>query len=141
MQGRCSFTFEYEGTYKSPQFYDAKVIFSVKMINTPIVATVGGTGYQMFQTTDADGTPTGSKYSPIIVPNNFADLFFERAVIEVLGRTEIKPSTQTHQITKIVHLYTTSKPKEATFKYSNLGGYEEVMTQPKQHSCTKFRLP
>ena len=66
-----------------------------------------------------------SKYGPIIVPNNFADLFFERAVIEILGRTEIEPSTQTHQITKIVHLYTTSKPEEATFKCSNLGGYEE----------------
>ena len=79
----------------------------------------------MFQTTDTDGTPTDSKYGPIIVPNNFADLFFERAVIEVLGGTEIKPSMQTHQVTKIVHLYTTSKPEEATFKYSNLGGYEE----------------
>ena len=125
MQGRRSFTFEYEGTYQNPCFYDAEVIFSARMINTPRAATIGGTGYQMFQATDTDGAPVYSKYGPIIVPNNFADLFFERAVVEVLGETEIEPSTQTHQITKIVHLYMTSKPEEATFKYSYLGGYEE----------------
>ena len=52
-------------------------------------------------------------------------IFFEKAVIEVLGGTEIEPSTQTHQTTKIVKLYTTVKPEDALYKYQNLGGYEE----------------
>ena len=51
--------------------------------------------------------------------------FFEKAVIEVLGGTEIEPSTQTHQTTKITQVYTTVKPEEAIYKYQNLGGYEE----------------
>ena len=124
MQGRRSFTFEYEGTYRNPKFYMAKVLFSVKMIHIPRVPTVGSQPYQMFQTT-VSGEDMPSKYSPIILPNNFAYLFFEKAVIEVLGGTEIEPSTQTHQTTKIVQLYTTVKPKEALYKYQNLGGYEE----------------
>ena len=78
----------------------------------------------MFQVT-ASGEDMPSKYRPIILPNNFADLFFEKAVIEVLRGTEIKPSTQTHQTTKIIQLYTTVKPEEALYKYQNLGGYEE----------------
>ena len=123
MQGR-SFTFEYEGTYRNPRFSMVKVLFSVKMIHTPQVPTVGSQGYQMFQTT-VSGEDVPSKYGPIILPNNFADLFFEKAVIEVLGGTEIEPSTQTHQTKKIVQLYTTVKPEEALFKYRNLGGYEE----------------
>ena len=94
------------------------------MINAPRVPTVGSTGYQMYQTTGTDGD-FPSKYGPIIVPNNFADLFFEKAVIEVLGGTEIEPSTQTHQTTKIIQVYTTVKPEEAVYKYQNLGGYEE----------------
>ena len=125
MQGRRSFTFEYEGTYRNPRFYMAKVLFSVKMIHAPRVPTVGSQGYQMFQTTADDGTTTDSKYRPIILPNNFADLFFEKAVIEVFRGTEIEPSTQTHQTTKIVQLYITVKPEEALYKYQNLGGYEE----------------
>ena len=64
--------------------------------------TQGSTGYQMYQTTDADRAAIPSRYGPIIVPNNFADMFFEKAVIEVLGGTEIEPSTQTHQTTKII---------------------------------------
>ena len=79
----------------------------------------------MYQTTNGDGDDVPSKYGPIIVPNNFTDLFFEKAVIEVLGSTEIEPSTQTHQITRITQLYTTVKPEEAIYKYQNLGGYEE----------------
>ena len=47
MQGRRSFTFEYEGTYRNPRFYEAKVVYSVKMINAPRVPTIGSTGYQM----------------------------------------------------------------------------------------------
>ena len=127
MQGRRSFTFKYEGTYRNPGFYEAKVVYSVKMINAPRVPTIGNTGYQMYQTTDGDGAGADvpSKYGPIIDPNNFADLFFEKAVIEVLGATEIEPSTQTHQTTKITQVYTTVKPEEAVYKYQNLGGYEE----------------
>ena len=125
MQGRRSFTFEYEGTYRNPRFYEAKVVYSVKMINAPRVPTIGSTGYQMYQTTGTDGADVPSRYGPILVPNNFADLFFEKAVIEVLGGTEIEPSTQTHQTTKITQLYTTVKPEEAVYKYQNLGGYEE----------------
>ena len=125
MQGRQSFTFEYEGTYRNPRFYEAKCIYSIKMIHAPRVPTVGGQNYQMYQTTDADGADVPSKYGPIIVPNNFTDLFFEKAVIEVLGGTEIEPSTQTHQTTKITQIYTTVKPEDALYKYRNLGGYEE----------------
>ena len=43
----------------------------------------------------------------------------------MLGGTEIEPSTQTHQITKLIHFHTTTKPEDAAFKYTNLGGYEE----------------
>ena len=94
------------------------------MINAPRVPTVGSTGYQMYQTTSTGGD-VPSRYGPTIVPNNFADLFFEKAVIEVLGSTEIEPSTQMHQTTKIIQVYTTVKPEEAVYKYQNLGGYEE----------------
>ena len=95
------------------------------MINAPRVPTMGSTGYQMYQTTGTDRSDVPSRYGTIIVPNNFADLFFEKAVIEVLGSTEIEPSTQMHQTTKITQLYTTVKPEEAVYKYQNLGGYEE----------------
>ena len=101
------------------------MVYSVKMINAPRVPTIGSTGYQMYQTTNEDGADVLSRYGPIIVPNNFADLFFEKAVIEVLGGTEIEPSTQMHQTTKIIQVYTTVKPEEAVYKYQNLGGYEE----------------
>ena len=101
------------------------MVYSVKMINAPRVPTIGSTGYQMYQTTDGDGADVPSRYGPIIVPNNFADLFFEKAVIEVLSSTEIEPSTQMHQTTKIIQVYTTVKPEEAVYKYQNLGGYEE----------------
>ena len=102
------------------------------MIHAPRVPTVGSTGYQMYQTTSAEGINVASKYGPIIVPNNFAELFFEKAVIEVLGGTEIEPSTQTHQTTKIVKLYTTLKPKDALSKYQNLGGCEEKYESTKK---------
>ena len=77
MQGRRSFTFEHEGSYRNPRFYEAKVVYLVKMINAPRVATVGSQGYQMFQR-DVSGVDTPSTYGPIIIPNNFADLFFEK---------------------------------------------------------------
>ena len=43
----------------------------------------------------------------------------------MLGGVKIEPSTQTHQTTKIIQVYTTVKPEEAVYKYQNLGGYEE----------------
>ena len=115
MQGRRSFTFEYEGTYHNPRFYAAKVKFSLKLVNK-----TDGTGYQMYSVTGTDGTTTHSTYGPIIVRNRLVDFFFEKAVIEVLGGTEIEPSTQTRQITKLIHFHTTTKPEDAAFKYSNL---------------------
>ena len=45
MQGRRSFTFEYEGMTHNPQFYDAKVKFSIKLVYAQRVANAGGQGY------------------------------------------------------------------------------------------------
>ena len=93
-------------------------------MNAPKVASVGGQGYHQFQR-DVSRTKTDSLYGPIVVPNSIANFYFEKAVIEVLGGTEIEPTTQTHQITKLVDFHTKVKPEEVAFKYSNLGGYEE----------------
>ena len=54
------------------------MVYSVKMINAPMVPTIGSTGYQMYQTVDGEGADVPSRYGPIIVSNNFADLFFEK---------------------------------------------------------------
>ena len=126
MQGRRSFTFEYEGTFHNPRFYEAKVKFSIKLINAPRVATIGGQGYQQYRVRNAtnDGW-VDSPYGPITLPNWLPEFLFEKATIEVLGGTEIEPGTQTHQITKLVDFHTKMKPEEAAFKYSNLGGYYE----------------
>ena len=115
------------------------MVYSVKMINAPRVPTIGNTGYQMYQTTDGDRADVPSKYGPIIVPNNFADLFFEKAVIEVLGGTEIEPSTKMHQTTKITQVYTTVKPEEAVHKYQNLGGMKKSMTPQLQLNDIKYQ--
>ena len=80
-------------------------------------------GYHQFQR-DVNGAETDSLYGPIFVPNRIADFYFKKAVIEVLRGTEIQPTTQTHQITKLIDFHTKVKPEEAGFKYSNLGGYE-----------------
>ena len=125
MQGRRSFTFKYEGTFHNPRFYDAKIKFSLKLMNHPRVATIGSTGYNQFRTTDGDGANVDSKYRPMIFPNFLADFFFEKASIEILGDTEIEPGIQTHQITKLIDFHTKLKPKDAAFKYTNLGGYHE----------------
>ena len=97
MQGRRSFTFEYEGTYRNPRFYDAKVVYSVKMIHAPRVPTVGSTGYQMYQTTNAEGGNVASKYGPIIVPNNFAELFLKKLSLRCWVVQKLNPS---HKPTK-----------------------------------------
>ena len=97
MQGRRSFTFEYEGTFHNPRFYEAKVKFSVKLINAPRVVTIGGQGYQQYRVRNADDDGwVDSPYGPITLPNWLPEFFFEKATIEVLGGTEIEPGTQTH---------------------------------------------
>ena len=100
MQGRRSFTFEYEGTFHNPRFYEAKVKFSIKLINAPRVATTGGQGYQQYRVRNADDDGwVDSPYGPITLPNWLPEFFFEKATTEVLGGTEIEPGMQTHQIT------------------------------------------
>ena len=71
MQGRRSFTFKHEASYHNPRFYEAIVEFSIKLINAPRVANVGGQGYQKFRTTDTEGVHTDSFHGPIIPPNSF----------------------------------------------------------------------
>ena len=65
IQGRRSFTFEYEGTYRNPRFYEAKVVYSVKMINAPRVPTIGSTGYQMYK----QPMETEPTFHPDMVPS------------------------------------------------------------------------
>ena len=139
MQGRRSFTFEHEGTFHHPRFYNAKVKFSLKLMNTLRVQNVGNTGYQQFRVTNDEGVHTDSPYGPVIVPNWIADFYFEKATIEVLGGTEIEPGTQTYQITKLLDFHTKVKPKEAAFKYSNLVGYHE--NYDTQTADQKYQLP
>ena len=92
----------------------------------PNLATIRGTGYQQVRIRNAaDDGNVNLRYGPIIVPNWIGDFFFEKAVIEVLGGTEIEHATQTHQITKLIDFYTKVKPEDAAFKYTNLGGYTE----------------
>ena len=78
MQGRRSFTFEYEGTFHNPRFYDAKVKFSLKLMNHRRVAAVGNTGYDQFRITDGDGANVDSAYGPMIFPNFLADFSLKR---------------------------------------------------------------
>ena len=51
MQGRRSFSFEYEGTFHNPRLYEVK--FSIKLINAPRVAAIGGQGYQQYRVRNA----------------------------------------------------------------------------------------
>ena len=139
MQGRRSFTFEYEGTFHNPRFYDAKVKFSLTMMNHPRVATVGNTGYNQFRTTDGDSANVDSKYTLMIFPNFLADFFFKKATIEILGGTEIEPGTQTHQITKLIDFHTKLKPEDAAFKYIDLGGYHKKFDPTTESQ--KYQLP
>ena len=70
MQGKRSFTFKYERTFHNPRFYEAKVKFSIKLINAPRVAKTGGQGYQHYRVRNAtnDGW-VDSPYGPITLPN------------------------------------------------------------------------
>ena len=94
MQGRRSFTFEYEGTYRNPRFYDAKVVYSVKMIHAPRVPTVGSTGYQMYQTTSAEGINVASKHGPIIAEQKPMYLM-QRCKAEEASHLSMKAHTET----------------------------------------------
>ena len=44
MQGRRSFTLEYEGTTQNPRFYKAKVKFLLKLVNAPNLPPSGARG-------------------------------------------------------------------------------------------------
>ena len=134
MQGSRSFTFH-------SRFYDAKIKFSLKLMNHPTVAAVCNTGYNQFRTTDGDGANVDSKYGPMIFPNFLADFFFEKSTIEILGGTEIEPGTQTHQITKLIDFHTKLKLEDAAFKYTNLGGggYHEKFDHTTEDQ--KYQLP
>ena len=70
MQGRRSFTFEYEKTFHNPRFYAAKVKFSIKLINAPRMATIGSQGYQQFRVRNvASDKWVDSPYGSITLPN------------------------------------------------------------------------
>ena len=74
MQGRRSFTFEFKGTNQNPRFYKAKVKYSLKLMNAPRVATIGGTGYQQVRIKNAaNDANVDSHYGLIIVPNWIGD--------------------------------------------------------------------
>ena len=123
MQGRQTITFEYEGTYHNLRFYQAKVKFSVKLINAPIVPSSVELAIkcskQMQRVTMS---------IPHMDPSCFQTgclNFTAKKQPWNIGGTEIEPGTQTHQITKLVDFHTKMKPEEAVFKYSNLGGYQK----------------
>ena len=125
MQGRRIINFEFDGTYQNPRWYDSKVVFRVKLVHSDRHPTAGqrGQGYQMFQVLDDDGTEVDSKYGPIILPNFFAEFFWEKANIELKGGIELEPTNQKAQLTKMVDFYMNLSPEDAEFFYSNMGGY------------------
>ena len=104
MQGRRIINFEFDGTYQNPRWYDFKVVFRVKLVHSDRHPTAGqrGQGYQMFQVLDGAGAEIDSKYGPIILPNFFAEFFWEKANIELKGRIELEPTNQKAQLTKMV---------------------------------------
>ena len=114
MQGRRIINFECDGTYQNPRWYDAKVVFRVKLVNSNRHATPAqhGQGYQMFQTVNAEGDNIDSTYAPII-PQFFGEFFWEKAHIELKGRTEIEPSNQKDQLTKMIDFYVNLTPENA----------------------------
>ena len=90
MQGRRSFTFEYEGTFHNPRFYEAKVKFSIKLINAPRMAAIGGQGYQQYRVrnTTNDGW-VDSPYGPITQPNWLPEFFFEKQQLKSWGAQKL----------------------------------------------------
>ena len=50
MQGRRIINFEFNSTYQNPRWYDAKVVFRIKLVNSDRHPTAAqrGQGYQMF---------------------------------------------------------------------------------------------
>ena len=77
----------------------------------------------MFQVLNGHGTEVDSKYGPIILPNSFAELFWEKANIELKGGIELEPTNQKAQLTKMVDFYMNQNPEDAGFFHSNMGGY------------------
>ena len=102
MQGRRIINFEFDGTYQNPRWYDSKVVFRVKLVHSDRHLTAGqhGQSYQMFQVSDGDGAEVDSKYGPIILPNFFAEFFWEKANIELKRGIELEPTNQKAQLTK-----------------------------------------
>ena len=124
MQGRRIINFEFDGTYQNPRWYDSKVVFRVELVHSDGHPTAGqrGQGYQMFQVLDGDGAEVDSIYGPIILPNFFAEFFWEKASIELKGEIELEPTNQKAQLTKMVDFYMNLNPEDAEFFYSNMGG-------------------
>ena len=48
MQGRRSFTFECEGSFHNPRFYEAIVHFACKLVTAPVAGAGGGAAYQQY---------------------------------------------------------------------------------------------
>ena len=124
MQGRRSFTFEYDGSYHHPRFNKAMIHLSCRVVTAPVAGIGGGNGYQQYHIPAAGGNPAAdSAYGPLIYPNRFPDFFFKKATIELRGGIGIEPTNQNHQVTKMVQFYTTTTPENVDAKYSNMGGY------------------
>ena len=83
MQGRRSFTFECEGSFHNPQFYEAIVHFACKLITAPVTGAGGGAAYQQYHipANDDGEDAADSRYGPVIMPNRFADFFFKKATL------------------------------------------------------------
>ena len=140
MQGRKSFTFACQGTFHHLRLYGAIVHFSIKLVTAPIAGAGGGAGYQQYHVPAHTGEDAAdSLYGPVIVPNRFADFFFKKATIELEGGIEIKPTNQTHQITKLICFHMNTTPENAEAKYSTLGGY--VKDYDSTLSTQKYQVP
>ena len=124
MQGRRSFTFECEGSFHNPRFYEAIVHFACKLVTAPVAGAGGGAAYQQYHIpAHGEEGAADSRYGPVIMPNRFADFFFKKATVELAGGIEIEPTNQNHQLTKLVRFHTKTTLEDAEAKYSNLGGY------------------
>ena len=140
MKGRRSFTFACQGTFHHLRLYGAIVHFSIKLVTAPVAGAGGGAGYQQYHT-PVDGDVPAAKF-PLWthhISQPICQFFFKKATIELEGGIEIKPTNQTHQITKLVHFHMNTTPENAEAKYSTLGGYvkDYDSTLPTQ----KYQVP
>ena len=62
MQGRIIINFEFDSTYQNPRWYDAKVVFRIKLINSADTQQQHNVDrvIKCLQVTNAEGTTTGS---------------------------------------------------------------------------------